>query len=938
MMVCSLLGAVVFPLVMHVKADANHADALIAKAEADAAAISGAFAALGELQTYAGADDAVTAEFSHKKIGDAALGVWNSSRVESEALDRAVLVSNRGDFSDAETWTFRDPDRHDRTISVPWEDFGGNARIAWFIRDESLRASAKKFESDDFLARFEDDADALMRVRQQLPRETALDDMLSVESSEKNFRKKRAAVQTLNVFLESVLEDFSTSQAREVRSALTAHALGVPADWPRKQLKIDLSDKENFTEISGRVPVEALEKFSAESEIFSEGTTVAVEPPTTSGSLGYFEHPFPIPVELKLHFGFFNPRSDGQHRARFHVTARFWNPYPFPLLVNSSDRFGLFDVENLPTIYIENENTGGSFSFSPSSFPVGQYGLVKQTPSDVTCNAYCRILDTSAEGFGSGGSALGIHGGEVYLARFPDPSAQSYGLARNTGGSSWKYQKDASKPTKAPSGAKEGAWFNPVHVINISSLPSFFLSSFLIRGEAGTLSSQTYPSDYSEPVVTFKNIYFPAFSMSLSGEDYNRQIASEYEIDQACLVWKIRLKTEDEAAMKKLFEAVEPRRGVFDFSDDAVAGAFEVSTLTGTAAAAEAEIGGDAESSSRNTTHLRDRYANEHETGTTDAFSCVRMFDFVRSPTLSAGAFRHFAFDELAPAATVGSPFPENSEKTSPNDLLDRVWFSDTEKNPHTIECDESLFVSGAFNINSENADAWAAILSQSVPDWNCAPAWRGATAGTTEKDLEYAIFIHPNTAQISLPGKNRDVYGDAELATLSDDVRAEVVFEQSVRELSRSKIRKLAEAIVAELAARRSRGEEPFASLQEFADSGLLEDALEACSLNTVSGTEVPFWAPSFISQNALIETLAPTAFPRGDTFTIYCRAEVFDPVTDVHTGTSCVSMRVQRMCEFFDSSQAENTPFSEQNIVNRLFGRRFKIISFAFHAPDEL
>lgn len=931
--VCAILAALILPLKTLIFAHANHASAEIGKKEADAAVRAGTLAALGELQAYAGTDCATTAEIAGKTGEMPTLGVWNSSRLKTENLERAVLISNRGDLTNAETRIFRDPDRRDREIEVPWENFGENARIAWFVRDESLRAPVRKYESDAFRKKFEEDEETLMRVRQQISRESNLSDLLDTATETNDFRFRRARAFSREAFLEEPLADFARSRAREARSALTAQTLGVPADWPRNRLKIDLCDEENFSEISDLVPAEVLKTFSEESEEMTAGTKVAGAPAETSGSLGHFSHPFPIPVELKLHLGFFNPRSDGQHRVRFHVTARFWNPYAFPLLVRSSDRFGLFDVENLPMIYVENENTGGNFTFSPSEFPIGQYGLVKQTPSDRTTNAYCRIFDSTSQGFGSGGSTLGIHAGEVFLARFPDPSSQSYGLARNTGGSSWKYQKDATKPTKAPSGANGNAWFNPVHVIRISSLPSFFLSSFLIRADAGSLGSQVYPEYYSEPVVTFKNVYFPAFDFSMSGEDYNRQVASAYDISQASLVWKIRLKTEDEAAMKKLFETVEVRRGEFDFSVPAVANAFEVSTLTGTEAAAEADVGADGETAFP----LNDAYVNEHAAGTKNAFSCVRLFDLPQKPVLSAGALRHLAFSELATAFSVGAAFPSDAAFSSPNALLDRVHFADAGHNPHLAEIDGNLFVSGAFNINSENASAWAAILPHNVPAWRATGIFKN-TSKSAEKNFENAFFTQPHTANIALAGTGRDVYTDAELARLSASEREAAVFSQGVRELSQSRIMCLAESIVTLLGKRRAAGIAPFASMQEFADSGILEEAIEDCSLNTVAGTKIPFWAPAFISQAALIESLAPVAFPRGDTFTIYCRAEVFDRMTKKQTGAACAAMRVQRLPEFFDSAQSADTKSSEQNALNRAFGRRFKITEFRTLPPDAL
>ncbi len=908
---------------------------------ARSAALAGTRIALGELQTLTGTDDCATAAISSGEDDGSApiFGAWNRSRFENGLPECTPLVSNGGIFNTGKSASVRDSARMSVPAKVPWETLGGNARFAYYIIDESQRASVAKRERDSHLDIFRGDEALLQRLRQQSSRRLRLETFFEDENPDTPaFRKKISAAPCERILLSPLRENLPKERHAATTDSLTFNACGVPADWSRRCLKTDLSEEKNFSQIADLFPESFLKSALSLPEIPLAGTPVATTPATPEGSLGVFSHPFPVLAEMKLHFGFFNPRTDGQHRTRFHVTARFWNPYAFPLLARGDGRLGLFDAENLPLIRIENQNTGGEIIFSPTDFPVGRFGLVRQTPSDKTCNAYLRIFDASDQGFL--GNAAGLHAGEVFLARFPDPKGQTVGLARNLGGRSWKYQKELSRIDKPPSGAEPGAWFHPAHIIRIESLPTFFPASFLVRGDAGTLRQETEPRHYSEPVFAFRNVTLPPFSLEISGEDYNRAKAGDYAVSQALLVWKIRLKSEDADAMKALLAEVEPRQGIFDFSVPAVRNAFEISVLTGTKAQKESEIGGNAESASRNPSPLRDRFPNEHALKSSDAFSCVRLFDTPHFPVLSVGALRHGAFSKLPPGAGFGFPAKVNSEEPqpSPNALFDRAYFS-REIHPHHVFDGEDTLISGVFNLNSENADAWEAVLGHDVPAWRSLKIQRGKLRPTGEaKNLRRAFFPLPFSAQIHPAGTTRKYYADEDSPLLSETMRKRVFAEQNFREISPGKLKRFAGALVEEIRLRRKRGNAPFRTFEEFADSGVLGKALSESGVNEIAGTQIPGWLPSAISPGTLAESLAPTATPRGDTFTILCRAEVFHPVSQKALGAACAEMRVQRKTAFFDDSQDAGTPYSEQNALNRAFGRRYEVVSFRWLPHDEL
>lgn len=950
LLVVALCAACAFALVAVSAKFSVETDIRIAAQCARHAALAGTRIALADLQTYTGADNCATAQIDPgAPCGSAVVGVWHGDRVRREFPEHAALASGRGIFAGARLCALRDPERMNAAAEVPWETLGENVRFAYFVTDESQRASLAKRERDAHLAHFENSPETLMRLRQQTQRRTRIEALLKNAAPDSaDFRKKISCAPDEKIFLAEISETETSDSAKAAKEAFTLDARAVPADWQRRRLKLDFADG-NFAaadpEFSAKIPPEAAKIFARpESEFPHAGTLVATHPPKPAGTLGFFEHPFPLLAELRLHLGFFNPRSDGQHRARFHVTAKFWNPYSFPLLAHGDGRLGLFDAENLPLIRIANENTGGEILFSPSDFPVGRFGLVRQTPSDATTNAYCRVFDASAQGLGADGNACGLHAGEIFLARFPDPRSQPEGLSRNTGGNSWKYQKDAAKINKAPSGAKPGAWFHPAHVIRAESLPALRGANFLIRGDAGTLKQQMRPNAYSEPVFEFRNVPLPAFCTKLSGAEYNREKAGDHDAARATIVWKIRLRAEDAEAMRALLETVEPRRGIFDFSVPAVCNAFEISALTGTAARAEAEIGGAAETRERSP--LRDFFPNEHAGAQAMPCASARLFDTPRAGALSVGALRHAAFETLPPGRSFGSAFPQKTLASndaadggdSPNAIFDRAFFFSERKNPHHVPADETALVSGAFNINSENVDAWATLLASDVPAWKKlheAPVRRDIPAGG-EKNLRRAIFTRPFSAQTPMFGAPSDVVPDAELRALGNAERERALLSQGVRELDDTAPKRLAEAITQLLRERRQRGNAPFRSLAEFFDSGVLRDAIFESRVNFVGENEIPAWFPAAISQEALAEALAPGAVPRGDTFSILCRAEVLCPISGKTLAVACAETRVQRMPEFFDATQPADSSAETQNALNRAFGRRYRVCAFRWVSAD--
>jgi hypothetical protein len=211
-------------------------------------------------------------------------------------------------------------------------------------------------------------------------------------------------------------------------------------------------------------------------------------------------------------------------------------------------------------------------------------------------------------------------------------------------------------------------------------------------------------------------------------------------------------------------------------------------------------------------------------------------------------------------------------------------------------------------------------------------------------------------------------------------------LFRQGMRVLNGEKVAALATKI-AELVARKRAADEPlggpFRSLQEFlspsslfatigtdadgnpitgSDRSLLEAAILDAGIN--EGIE---FSSQFLTQADIMTALAPILSPRSDTFVIRAYGEAVNPVKAPATGTLpadaiegkawCEAI-VQRLPEYFvdpantpadtlpaafepavpvDTPDAAPTSTEAQQL-NKLFGRRFKIVSFRWLTRSDI
>ena len=290
---------------------------------------------------------------------------------------------------------------------------------------------------------------------------------------------------------------------------------------------------------------------------------------------------------------------------------------------------------------------------------------------------------------------------------------------------------------------------------------------------------------------------------------------------------------------------------------------------------------------------------------------------------------------------------------------------------------------SGAFNLNSTNPAAWAAVLRnvrfiapQSFTYLD-ASAETGTAADTTIASLPSSndahFFRFSQSAQETFKAEPGMASNDAETASPAHTE----FFRRGVRTLTGAEVAALAAKITALVGVKHAAetGGGPFRSLEEFlspsvlfgiasseeggevAPRALLEAAIAEAGINA-SITE---FSSQFLTQGDIMTALAPILFPRSDTFVIRTYGEAVNPVklpltyksgdaipNDAIEGRAWAEAIVQRVPEYF-ADPANNPPEklpSEFDVavnpddpasgptatdrLNQTYGRRFKVISF--------
>ncbi|MFC7337240.1 hypothetical protein ACFQY0_08635 [Haloferula chungangensis] len=271
--------------------------------------------------------------------------------------------------------------------------------------------------------------------------------------------------------------------------------------------------------------------------------------------------------------------------------------------------------------------------------------------------------------------------------------------------------------------------------------------------------------------------------------------------------------------------------------------------------------------------------------------------------------------------------------------------------------------VEGMFNINSVSVDAWRAILRRNR-DLEV-PYFSGSGSVSTEPSKDPAFPRTTVASDVSTTG-NTVTGGNPHSAAVG-----------GYPALTDTQIDALAEEIVSQI---RSRG--PFLSLGEFVNrqlssdtdkalAGTIQRALDILSESSSSAknpfqalmqagefvTNVPpgatdykfpeaafgstnFGVPGWVRQADILRPLAPIMSARDDTFTIRTYGDSRDPSGTIQARAWC-EVVVQRTPNYVDETDdavviPQSSDMSSE--VNRLFGRRYQLVSFRWLNESEV
>ncbi|MFH1496349.1 MAG: hypothetical protein ABII82_00860, partial [Verrucomicrobiota bacterium] len=239
------------------------------------------------------------------------------------------------------------------------------------------------------------------------------------------------------------------------------------------------------------------------------------------------------------------------------------------------------------------------------------------------------------------------------------------------------------------------------------------------------------------------------------------------------------------------------------------------------------------------------------------------------------------------------------------------------------------LLQSGAFNINSTSVEAWTAVLGSKLAAWRYTINTLGSTGSI---NLDNAYFRLPHGAQqiIRPPLINGVTSGPTARNSNSPN-------NTSGRQLTDAEVTDLASAIVTGI---RARGR-PFATLQEFVNSGVIQTAINATTINSLipgAFSAARLNTPGALIQSDVIDAIAPFMAARSDTFVIRTYGDAQNPVTGAVEGRAWCEATVQRVPDLIADPTAPTTDVISPDPAAHPFGRAFKIISFRWLTSSDI
>ena len=431
----------------------------------------------------------------------------------------------------------------------------------------------------------------------------------------------------------------------------------------------------------------------------------------------------------------------------------------------------------------------------------------------------------------------------------------------------------------------------------------------------------------------------------------------------------------------------------------------------------------------------------DRATDSVDYNEDVPVFELPRGPFLSTGALQHLIVPAARPFA-IGNPWGEGVEINGvrANALFDRFFFSGLVEGvvptttelgdvvlpnpllkplrkpdgtkvtveevrtmanpPDTVDADGNVIPggpgsaysskyflqAGAFNLNSTDAAAWAAVLRGvrfSAPQ--AFSYLDAATTSGTAEDAQVATLSSTDAQFFRFSQSAQETYkAEWPPANAEDGVtppRTDL-FRKGMRALAATQTAALA-AKIRELMEKKHADSGPFRSLEEFlspsalfagaadaeGNAGANRSLMEAAIADAEINANIPEFSSQWLTQGDIMTALAPVLFPRSDTFVIRTYGEAINhaklPVnyrpgdaipSEAVEGRAWAEAIVQRVPEYFadpSNNPPEKLPSafdvpanpddpasgpSASDRLNQTHGRRFKVVSFRWLTRSDI
>lgn len=703
----------------------------------------------------------------------------------------------------------------------------------------------------------------------------------------------------------------------------------------------------------------------------------------------------PIVTEVSFRIGVFHARSDWRHRIRFHADIELWNPYPFPIkFPNGSSR--ALRLMLVPTVYgesltleVKNLDTGSSYTTDLLDFDES-FALGTGSQNTLDEKILVTYLDFPEDGIGPGEV---VHLQEPSFSRGLGRTIADADKPNRSKGESIETIDilDGWVPWDDPeySAGKEKMLGRADTIeLTLTHPPGGLTFRLIPYVNENThydyrYHSSTFERERKKPVIEIRGVrYSDGGPKVLRGDEYSRATSGSYLLDNYQLGYWIRLIDDSPTALAEIAESIDLRDPVIDFNDPEVARVFEIENNPWMVAISDSvfvdtDLFADPTVGKRGPEGQVFFYDNPSEYSITlrDLAFVPSTYDtpFRMIGEPSGGGYnaildQYFLNPGRKSKDRSDWDYVADAEDPLPNfrniplakanvDLRRDQTELSTEAAITSVDGARSLLRLGGFNINTVDPEVWQAVLQQPLKEWHLDASdpskkpyrFENSSFQFTGSAVDLAQIAEQNPDLFELAKSDSDssnpgVLADDEFERLplgdTPERHVRVAFAQGCRELRGSAWRDLSvELVKTGIVAWRNSENRPFRSLSEFADSGILDAAIEKVDLNQpANGRELTKHSPAYITQGSLLARLSNGLFTRSDTFRIRTYGEARDAVSGEITATAYLEAEVQRIPERVDGKNDPSVEMSDSGTFDNRLGRRFVVRSIRWLSIDEI